>query len=407
MTSKINLSILSGVAAAAVTVMAAGTANATFGMLPHCYGTVKCAMGGAGSAKAGAAVDAVINPALAADMGNEYQVNAGWFWADVKGKSSYAPATMANGETSSADSFPNMSMAVNYKIDDTSSFNLALVPGGGGASKWATSRTANLGSAVVDQEITYEMIYLQPTYAMKVGNANYGVGGILSYATIKTDSRTGAFGLSGVEDQKAKWFGAGFQVGGKWGMGDKGTAALNLRSPVWHQKADNYDGSVFNDPIDTPAQIQAGVAFDATDSTTVAFDVKWVEWSQGNTIGNEPNLSNTAARGFGWKNQTIIMLGLEHKLDDATTLRAGYSHGNSPIEDGGVLANYLFPAITTDHFTAGGSYNMGGGMELGMSAYYSPKASQCDDQSKFGIAAHGTCLSHQQQGFQLSFKNDF
>lgn len=43
MTSKINLSILSGVAAAAVTVMAAGTANATYGMLPHCYGTVNVA----------------------------------------------------------------------------------------------------------------------------------------------------------------------------------------------------------------------------------------------------------------------------------------------------------------------------------------------------------------------------
>lgn len=364
-------------------------------------------MGGAGSAKAGAAVDAVINPALAADMGNEYQVNAGWFWADVKGTSSYNGVAGGRVESSGADNFPNVSMAVNYKIDDTSSFNLAIVPGGGGASDWPTSRTASFGNANIDQDITYEMIYLQPTYAKKVGNANYGVGGILSYATIKTDSRTGAFGVSGVEDQKAKFYGVGFQVGGKWGMGDKGTASLNLRSPVWHGKADNYDGGVFNDPIDTPAQIQGGVAFDATDSTTVAFDVKWVEWSAGNTIGNEPNLANTAARGFGWKDQTIIMLGLEHKLNDATTLRAGYSHGNSPIEDGGTLANYLFPAITTDHITVGASHKLGGGMELGMSAYYSPKASQCDDQSKFGTAAAGTCLSHQQQGFQLSFKNEF
>lgn len=405
MTSNFKLTLLSS-AAAAMTLMSASAAHATYGMLPHCYGTVKCAMGGAGSAIGAAAVDAAVNPAVAADMGNEYQINAGWFWADVKGTSAYNN-TAGVVESSGADNFMNMSMAVNFKVDDNSSFNIALVPGGGGASKWPTSRTRNMGNANIDQEITYEMLYLQPSYATKVGNATYGVGGILSYATIKTDSRTGAFGASGVEDTKAKFMGVGFQVGGKWKMGETGSAALSVRSPVWHQKADSYDGSVFNDPIDTPMMAQAGIAFDPFESTTVAMDVKWVNWSTGNTIGNQPNLANTASRGFGWIDQTIIMLGLEHRIDEAATVRVGYSHGNSPIEEGGTLANYLFPAITTDHITAGGSYNLGGGMEIGLSAYFAPKASQCDDGSKFGTAAVGTCLSHEQKGFQLSFTNEF
>lgn len=409
MTSNFKFTLLSSVAAAAVTVMAAGTASATNGMLPHCVGTAKCGMGGAGSAVARSAVDAAAqNPALAARMGNAYQVNLGWFWADVKGNSAQDGDLLT--ESSSADSFPNGSFGVNYVIDADTAFNISVVPGGGGASKWPTSRTTNFGGTGNDQEVTYEMMYVQPSYAKKMGAATYGVGGILSRATMKTDSAQGTFLGSGVEDNKETFYGVGFQVGGVWDIAQGGSFALNLRSPVWHQDTGVYDGVVFNDPIDTPMQVQAGIAFDITDQTMVAADVKWVNWSGPNTIGTQPNVSCTACRGFGWDDQIIVMLGVEHDISDALTLRAGFNHGNSPIGSGHVLANYLFPAIVETHYTVGASYNVGNGMELGASAYYAPEKSMTDDGSLFGANATGnggTTLSHSQKGFQLSFSNDF
>lgn len=408
MTNNFKLTLMSGVAAAAVTMMSAGTANATYGMLPHCVGTVKCGMGGAGSALAGAAVDAALNPALAGKMGNEYQINLGWFWADVHG-------TTTTGSTSTemrsnADNFPNGSFGVNYKIDDTMSFNLSLVPGGGGASEWPSSRSDNFFvTESEDQNVKYEMVYLQPSVSYKYDDTStYGVGAILSRATMDTDSAKGDFNPSGVENSKATFYGVGFQVGGVWQVTETSTAALNVRSPVWHQKADLYDSLVFTDPIDTPEQITAGIAFEATPSTTIAIDYKWVGWSNGNTIGNLPSAASTASRGFGWENQQIIMLGLEHDLDEALTLRAGVSTGNSPINEGAVLGNFLFPAIIETHITAGGSYALGNGIVLGASAYVTPRAKIYDDGTQFGASGStGTKLDHQQYGFQLSFSNDF
>lgn len=411
MTSNLKLTLLSGVAAAAVTVMAAGTANATNGMLPHCVGTVKCGKGGAGSARAEAAVDAAINPALAAKMGNSYQINVGWFWADVKGLSTAGGSTEMK---SGADNFPNGSFGVNYRLDDSSAFNISVVPGGGGASEWPISRTATnfggqLGTAATDdQHVNYEMLYVQPTYAKTIGNASYGIGAIISRATMDTDSVNGGFAPGTWADTNETFYGVGFQVGGVWDLTDVGSVALNLRSPVWHQNSGVYDGNVFTDPIDTPMQFQAGVSVDATQDVTVDFDVKWVGWSSTATIGNQPNDTPSTSRGFGWDDQVILALGVDYDVNEALTLRAGINHGNSPIDSGHVLANFLFPAIVETHYTVGGSYDLGNGMQVGASAYITENATEMDDGSMFGTSGStGTYLEHKQKGFQISFSNDF
>lgn len=407
MKSSFKLTLLSSVTAAAATLMTAGLANATNGMLPHCVGTVKCGMGGAGSAIPGAAVDAAMNPALAGGLGNTYQVNLGWFFADVKGRSSSAASTTPYMQKSAADNFPNGSIGVNYTIDEKLSVNMSIVPGGGGASDWANPRSNKFfAGTTADQEVNYEMIYFQPSVAYKVSDtATYGAGAIISRAKMQTDSVRGSFARSNVEDTKETFWGVGFQVGGVWQTTENSSFALNLRSPVWHQTTGVYDGVVFNDPIDTPMQILAGVALDVTSNTKLALDYKWVNWSRPNTIGNDPYGTPTTARGFGWVDQHIVMLGVEHQIDQIA-LRAGLSHANSPITEPYVLANFLFPAIVTDHFTLGGDYDLGDGMKIGVSGYYAPE-NELYDTGAGNAAGTGAFLSHSQHGFQLSFSNSF
>jgi len=416
MNSNFKFTLLSSVAAAAVTVMTAGTANATFGMLPHCVGTVKCAMGGAGSGRGVAAVDASVNPAVGSQMGNTYQINLGYFKAKVTGQvtANYGggAATTAR-ENSSADGFPNGSFGVNYDMGDNRTFNLSIVPGGGGASKWATPRTSGAGITTNDQEITYEMVYIQPSMAFKVSDkVSYGIGPILSRATMKTDSIYGNFAATTDPNSKSTFWGLGFQVGGVWQLEDvnKGTFALNVRSPVWHQDTGSvYNNTVFVSPIDTPLQVTAGLEFQPMDKLTVAMDYKFINWEGTETIGAWPDGAGGQPAGFGWDNQHIVMFGAEYALDDATNLRAGFSHGNSPIASNNVFANYLFPAIVENHFTVGADTDIGGGMNVGFSAYATPKASRTDDGTggTYSGMGKGTNLTHRQYGFQLSFTNDF
>ena len=217
MKSNFKLTLLSGVAAVAATMMTTGAANATNGMLPHCVGTVKCGMGGAGSALAGAAVDAAINPALSGQMGNEYQVNMGWFWANVRREATLCD--VRGEQKSSAGDFANGSFGVNYKIDDTIAVIVSLAPGGGGASDWTNPRSNATGFPLAgtneDEYVQYEMMYLQPSISYKYSDtATYGVGAILSRATMDTDSAQGSFQSSGVAGKEETFYGVGFQVGG-------------------------------------------------------------------------------------------------------------------------------------------------------------------------------------------------
>ncbi|PHS76692.1 MAG: hypothetical protein COB59_10745 [Rhodospirillaceae bacterium] len=411
MTNKLKLTLLSGVAAFAASMMPAGQAYATFGMLPSCVGTEKCGMGGAGSAKAAAAVDAAMNPALAGKMGNEYQINLGWFWADVKGITTIGD--VQTEMTSGAGDFPNGSLGVNYKIDDTTSFNISIVPGGGGASDWPTGRQGAGFPATKneDQNVDYKMVYLQPSVSYKYdAGTTLGIGAILSRATMDTDSAQGSFQPSGVEGVSETFYGVGFQVGAVWDLPENGSFAVSLRSPVWHQDTGVYDNVVFTDPIDTPAQALLGLTFDVTPSTSISLDYKYVAWSSVATIGNSSNDPTTASRGFGWVDQNIFMIGVEHKIDDSLQIRAGVSHANSPIDEGHVLANFLFPAIVETHFTAGATYTMGNGMKLGASGYITPTAKKVDDLSVFGAAngvTRASILKHQQKGFQLSVSQEF
>lgn len=400
MTSTFKFTLLSSVAAAAVTMMAAGTASATNGMQPSCIGTDRCGMGGAGMSIGTSPTDTAINPALGARLGNTYQINLGMFKAKVTGNSAYDGGTARQKSTD--DAFPNGSFAVNYVIDDTKTFNIFVGPLAGGAVKWQRSRTTNFGGVTPqDTVMNYMDAQIQPSMAFKTDNGSYGIGAILSRGTIKTNAMI-AVGNYAPNSQET-FYGAGFHLGGVWDIGDGMDFGLAYRSPILHQHTGVYNNTVFLSPIDTPQQLSAGLSWAPADKWTVATDVKWVNYAETETIGTKP-----AGGGFGWMNQIVFMIGTEYAMSDTTTLRLGYNHGDSPIGDNETFYNFLYPAVVEDHFTVGSSHNIGGAMEVGFSGYITPKANQTDaGTGPFGGGSAGTTLSHQQYGFQLSFKNDF
>ncbi|MBT7136592.1 MAG: hypothetical protein HN889_01890, partial [Rhodospirillaceae bacterium] len=185
---------------------------------------------------------------------------------------------------------------------------------------------------------------------------------------------------------------------------DQLTFAFDYQSEVFMQRFQKYK-NIFNSPVNRPPTTTLGAIIRPTSATRLAFDLKHIEQTAVRTISSEP----AAEGGFGWKNRFVYMAGAEHDWDDKLTVRAGWNYGESPIDEGHVFANFLFPGITEHHFTAGGSYEFLPGMEVGFSGYYAPRVIITDDGSgdSFSQNNSGSWLKHRQYGMQLSFRKSF
>lgn len=382
-------------------------ASATLGMEMHCHGTANCAMGGAGMAMAQGAVNAALNPALGTKMGNQADLAVGWFWADVSGKAVGALANQQGWQDSGADNFPTGSLGVNYVIDDKMTANISVYPGGGGASSWQYSRTANGAGDSTDQQIEYQSMHISPSVAYKMNDqVSVGIGAIFSYSRLETDSLNNAFARAnaGPDDSWETFLGGGFRIGATWDPNDRLTVGAAYRSKVWHEAMRTYN-NIFHGAIDQPSQIGIGGAYKATTDTTIALDAKMTNWGGVMAIGGQP----AAEGGFGWNSVPTIAVGVEHNVSDAFAVRAGYTYGESPIDEQHVFANFLFPAITEHHLNAGASYAFTSDMEFGGSVYWAPENSMTDlgQGDTFSQNGRGTELKHEQWGFQVSVKKTF
>jgi long-chain fatty acid transport protein len=111
----------------------------------------------------------------------------------------------------------------------------------------------------------------------------------------------------------------------------------------------------YNDAIkwnlDMPQTIQIGIAYRPTDRLEFVADYKWIDWTQIKQLSEK-----TIKGGLGWEDQYIIKVGASYKLNDRWTVRAGLSHGKSPIPDEFIFANALTPAIGEDNLGLGFTY---------------------------------------------------
>jgi long-chain fatty acid transport protein len=153
------------------------------------------------------------------------------------------------------------------------------------------------------------------------------------------------------------------------------------KSKVWSGKFDKYSGLFAQGGgFDVPASWGGGVAIKATDRLTVAADVKRIEYSDVQSVGNSiaPLFQGVpfgaeGAPGFGWKDITVGKFGAVFDANDRLTVRAGYSIGGNPVPQSETLLNILAPGVVTEHFTAGATIKTGSNMELSAYAMHAPR----------------------------------
>ncbi|HAN54808.1 MAG TPA: long-chain fatty acid transporter, partial [Betaproteobacteria bacterium] len=69
----------------------------------------------------------------------------------------------------------------------------------------------------------------------------------------------------------------------------------------------------------------------------------------------------------GWQDVDVWKLGAAYQYNQHWTLRAGYNHGDNPIQARDVTFNMIAPGVVKDHATLGVTYLTNAGNELTVS----------------------------------------
>lgn len=129
-----------------------------------------------------------------------------------------------------------------------------------------------------------------------------------------------------------------------------------------------------------PQEIGIGLSHWFSDRLLIAGEVNWVDWSRGfdtaTLVGLRPD--NPAAPAafpmpnvLGWRDQTVVGLGLEYVHSDRLTLRAGYNYGRNPIPAQNLSP--LLAVIAEHHLTGGAAYRFGEGWLGEVAVQYEPR----------------------------------
>jgi long-chain fatty acid transport protein len=213
--------------------------------------------------------------------------------------------------------------------------------------------------------------------------------GVQAFAPISSDPAN--LSNRGYDDA----WGAGLRIGYYGRLTPTVAVGAAYATKIAMQEFDKYRG-LFAEKggFDIPENYGFGIAVNATSRLTIAADYVRINYSKVASVGNpsnQPNCTPTfpagpgvgpdclgasgSSIGFGWQDVNVIKLGVEYQWDHRLMLRAGYNHGDNPIQARDVTFNILAPGVVQDHVTAGFTYTLQGGSEITMAYMHAFKKS--------------------------------
>ncbi|OYW65333.1 MAG: long-chain fatty acid transporter [Hydrogenophilales bacterium 12-64-13] len=403
----------------------AGSAFATNGMFSHGYGMKAKGMAGAATASSDDAFFGANNPAAAAFAGNRLDLGVDLF-SPIRETSTigggFGPTAV--GAESDAEYFLIPEFGYNHMLSDNIALGVTVYGQGGmntdypalGGGFGSTNSLGGQGALGVD----LLQLIVAPTAAYKVApNHSIGVSPLLGYqkfaatglqgfAGISTDPTGATVTNAGNDDA----FGYGLRIGymGKFGAVSIGVA---YSTKVDFEEFSKYSGLFAEQgDLDLPENYNLGVSWQATPELKLAADYQRINYSGVNAIGNPSAnpfpLGSNNGPGFGWADMDVWKLGVEYKLNQQMTLRAGYSYGESPI-DGDDPAeatfNIIAPGVIEHHITLGMTYTTASGDEMTVAYMHGFENDVSGNRpAPFGGGVDTTTMYQNSLGFQYSWK---
>jgi long-chain fatty acid transport protein len=213
---------------------------------------------------------------------------------------------------------------------------------------------------------------LTPTQSIGVspliGYQRFKAYGIDSFAGMTASGTTANLTDQGYDSSA----GFGVRIGWMGRVASNVTLGAAYSTKVNMGKLDKYkelfaEGGDF----DIPENYNVGVAMQVTPEVLVALDYQRINYGGVKSVSNPSNnaafLGATNGPGFGWSDVNVWKLGVEYTPNKTWTYRAGYNHGDNPIQSRDATFNMLAPGLVSDHLTLGLTYTTSSGGELTLS----------------------------------------
>ncbi len=386
----------------AAATFAAGDAQATEGYLQYGYGARQGALAGAGVADSRDAMALSLNPAGIVDVPRQFQIGMSLF-APFRSYTATGTALIAQGSYDSGTNyFPVPNLAYTQPIDGDSAWGLAVYGNGGMNTNWHNMPNTTLGCTFAVPPIGLPKLgvycggqagvdmmqaFIAADYARRFGSLSIGISPTVAIQRFKVEGLPAFAPFSSnpaslTDNGYSYSYGGGLRLGAEWRVAPNVRIGVAGATPMWMTKFSKYSGLFAEGgSFDIPANITAGVAWDAMPNLTLMVDYKHIFY------GSIPSIANSGAitgfgvlgldngPGFGWHDVDVIKLGAEWRATPAWTLRAGYAHNTNPIRSTDVTFNILAPGVVTDHFTGGFAYQATPNSTLEFAAAYIPSHS--------------------------------
>ena len=372
------------VAVVAFGVVLAGSAElaATNGYFSTGYGTQSKGVAGAGVAIPTDTFAPALNPAALVFVPNQIDLGVSLFNPNrsynVSGRPSGFPGTfgLAPGAVDSGSrlfAIPGFGGA--WKIGRHGTFGVALY-GNGGMNTTYHARTFGASPTGVD----LSQMFIAPTYARTFGDRHaVGITAVIAYQRFSATGLQAFAPFSSDADcltnnAHANSFGGGLRVGYLGTLSRYLSVGASYQSRIWMQKFEPYKGLFAQaGAFDVPSSWTVGVAVKPSATLDLLADVQQVRYAEVKSIANTflPNMMHSAlgsdtGAGFGWQDMTTYKFGLQQRVRQDWTWRAGYSYGRQPIRSTEVLFNILAPGVEQHHASVGLSRLVGNGKELSL-----------------------------------------
>ncbi len=353
-----------------------GAAFATNGYFQPGFSVKSVGMGGVGIALPQDAMAAAINPAGMVEVGNRVDFGVSLFRPD---RSASVDGTfMGNSITrtysgNDKKNFLIPEFGYNHMLSPTMSLGVSVFGNGGLNTGYSTIFPPFAPGMGVDMQ----QLFIAPTFAMKINADNaIGITANLVHQSFRANGLTALCNMMSADPQNCtdqghdNSNGTGVRIGWIGRVAPSLSLGATYQSKTSMQGFSKYRGLFANaGQFDIPSNYGIGFAWRANDALTIAGDYMRIKYSDVPAIANGPNPGGPLGGdpngpGFSWRDINVFKLGAAWRYSPELTLRAGWNHGDNPIDSSNILFNTLAPGVVTDHLTLGATYALNPQMEL-------------------------------------------
>lgn len=354
--------------------LAAAPAWATNGYFAHGYGAASLAIAGVGIALPQDALAAASNPAGTGALDSRADVGLNLFLprrsASFVGNA-LGPDARHDGDGRKTFAIPELGFV--RRVSPQWGWGLAVFGNGGMNTEYPSNPYARFG-ATGTAGVNLEQLFITPSVAWRPA-PGHALGLALNVAVQRFSARgLGLFDAWSASPGSVSDRGTDTSTGAGLRLGWQGEVHPGwVLGATWSQKIrgrfERYRG-LFADGgrFDVPENYGVGLAWQALPRWTVGFDAQRILYGEVPAVGNSAAalfsgtpLGARGGPGFGWRNITVLKLGLQWQARDGLLLRAGYSHAQQPVPRGETFFNVLAPGVVQKHLTFGARWTIGPG----------------------------------------------